>query len=474
MVRRKSKNSEAPLAGAVDGAFGSVSDDSRPPTPSVRNVKAEVLREVHALYVGPKKASSDAHTHGLVEVASALQLPDTECRPPRRKIRVMIVGNHSSGKSSFCNYASGEHVQKTGVAIESQGFTLITRGRKRETLKGSATVELFPFLRELAEKPGVREYLHTELAISTKNKFPLVTLIDTPGLVDGNLKYPFNVEESILWMADHCDLILVFFDPQGLALCRRTLRVVEALNKKNSEKLRYYLTRADEVVDEKDRQKVITQITMDLAPKVKNQTAFELPTIYIPEKAKSTHVPNHLDEVFEEIDKTIDYNVQNTLDTLEKDCKLISKTIDQVLTDEEMKRKRNSSARNMGALYLMTALFFPAMLLFFLGARARSHIPDYDLSSLPSWMTLILSTLASICDSIPSDQVMNVVIATVVGSLVFFLMSKWKWRYQPVKNNAEIKQLLEHKTVMETTMLETKKTLYTKYLNATAGNQNFY
>jgi len=69
---------------------------------------------------------------------------------------------------------------------------------------------------------------------------------------------------------------------------------------------------------------------------------------------------------------------------------------------------------------------------------------------------------------------MNVVIATVVGSLVFFLMSKWKWRYQPVKNNAEIKQLLEHKTVMETTMLETKKTLYTKYLNATAGNQNFY
>jgi hypothetical protein len=131
--------------------------------------------------------------------------------------------------------------------LHRQGFTLITRGRKRETLKGSATVELFPFLRELAEKPGVREYLRTELAISTKNKFPLVTLIDTPGLVDGNLKYPFNVEESLLWMADHCDLILIFFDPQGLALCRRTLRVVEALNKKNSEKLRYYLTRADEV-----------------------------------------------------------------------------------------------------------------------------------------------------------------------------------------------------------------------------------
>jgi hypothetical protein len=69
---------------------------------------------------------------------------------------------------------------------------------------------------------------------------------------------------------------------------------------------------------------------------------------------------------------------------------------------------------------------------------------------------------------------MNVVIATLVGSLIFFALSKWKWRYQPVKSNAEIKQLLEHKTVMETTMLETKKTLYSKYLTATAGNQNFY
>ena len=28
-----------------------------------------------------------------------------------------------------------EHVQKTGVAIETQGFTLVTSGRKRESLK---------------------------------------------------------------------------------------------------------------------------------------------------------------------------------------------------------------------------------------------------------------------------------------------------------------------------------------------------
>lgn len=38
------------------------------------------------------------------------------------------------GASRFlCRYAE-EHIQKTGVAIETQGFTFITSGRKRESL----------------------------------------------------------------------------------------------------------------------------------------------------------------------------------------------------------------------------------------------------------------------------------------------------------------------------------------------------
>ncbi len=39
-------------------------------------------------------------------------------RKPRKKISVMIVGNHSAGKSSFINWYIGESIQKTGVAIE--------------------------------------------------------------------------------------------------------------------------------------------------------------------------------------------------------------------------------------------------------------------------------------------------------------------------------------------------------------------
>ena len=40
------------------------------------------------------------------------------------------------------------------------------------------------------------------------------------------MKYPFNVEEVLTWLGRRADLILVFFDPLGQALCKRTLDIV--------------------------------------------------------------------------------------------------------------------------------------------------------------------------------------------------------------------------------------------------------
>ena len=49
----------------------------------------------------------------------------------------MTSGNHSAGKSSFINWYIEEHVQRTGVAIETQGFSFVTSGRRRESLTGT-------------------------------------------------------------------------------------------------------------------------------------------------------------------------------------------------------------------------------------------------------------------------------------------------------------------------------------------------
>ena len=73
---------------------------------------------------------------------------------------------------------------------------------------------------------GVVDYLSTEIATSKEKKFPFLTFIDTPGLVDGDMKYPLDVDQAVIWLGKRADLILVFFDPLGQALCRRTLNIV--------------------------------------------------------------------------------------------------------------------------------------------------------------------------------------------------------------------------------------------------------
>ena len=47
---------------------------------------------------------------------------------------------------------------------------------------------------------GVVDYLNTEISTSKQKKFSLVTFVDTPGLVDGDMKYPFDVNDAILWL----------------------------------------------------------------------------------------------------------------------------------------------------------------------------------------------------------------------------------------------------------------------------------
>jgi len=112
----------------------------------------KVLAECHEIY-------SDKE-NGLIEIAKSL---DLELLAPRKKVTVMIIGNHSAGKSSFINWYIEEHVQRAGVAIETQGFTIVTTGRKRESLTGNATMHLYPHFKPLTEIDGMINYLGTEV-----------------------------------------------------------------------------------------------------------------------------------------------------------------------------------------------------------------------------------------------------------------------------------------------------------------------
>ena len=329
-------------------------------------MQERILKRIHELYEKGLNPGSDGSV-GLLSVA-ADPLLRLNIYKPRKKVNVMLIGNHSAGKSSFINWYIGESVQTTGVAIETRGFTFVTSGRKRDTLKGDATFAFYDHINGLSKFKGISENVFTEISTSKDRNFSCVDLVDSPGLVDGEMEYPFDVTESIVFLADHVDLILCFFDPIGQALCKRTMRTIERLNEHHAEKLAYYMSKADQVEKEHDRQRVLIQITQNLAGRIKNSHAFKLPTIYLPRDDLAVPIPNALEEVCDDIDKAIRLTVQKNLTTMRDDCDAIVAEIANARELNGRRRRDNASATAKGwALMVfgwtvLATLFYVAVL----------------------------------------------------------------------------------------------------------------
>ena len=66
------------------------------------------------------------------------------------------------------------------------------------------------------------------------------------------------------------------------------MQVVERLNNSpHLEKIHYFMSKADAVEKEHDRQRVLIQITQNLATRIRNSHAFNLPTVGVAEKGES-------------------------------------------------------------------------------------------------------------------------------------------------------------------------------------------
>ncbi|XP_071755732.2 uncharacterized protein LOC139911990 [Centroberyx gerrardi] len=430
-------------------------------TPSER-----ILKECHSLYVDSE--------NGLVKIASSLGV---RLLPPRKKIVVMIMGNHSAGKSSFINWYVEEHIQKTGVAIETQGFTFITSGRKRESLTGNATLHLYPHFRPLLEFKGVMDYLSAEISTSKQKKFSLVTFVDTPGLVDGDMIYPFNVNSAITWFGEQADLIFVFFDPMGQALCKRTLNIVEKLSEKCGDKLLFYLSKADEAGKETDRQRVMMQIVQELCRRPGlNKCGFEMPTIYIPNPQKPSRCVNQIDGVCQTIEKTINQAVQKTLDQLEKDCDLICSTISSRLAQDRADVSYNKSVRLHSFLCGALGVFLPVLFIlsFVVNTFSSAELDELLGEGLARTFSVSTGIVVYLWDWIPEDgQVVFVIIFGAFCYLLLFLAKYFARQGNKTLTKKEKRSLAEYSDYIQDVVKTKKGKLYEWYLQQCAAEYDF-
>nr|XP_055050184.1 uncharacterized protein si:ch211-11k18.4 [Misgurnus anguillicaudatus] len=441
-------------AANADSIAGSVSCDER------------ILRDCHQMYTDPDS--------GLIAIAESVGVT---LLPPRKKISVMLMGNHSAGKSSFINWYVEEHIQRTGVAIETQGFSLVTSGRKRESLTGNATLHLYPHFKPLQEFKGVSEYLGTEICTSRQKRFSLVTFVDTPGLVDGDMKYPFDVDQAILWLGDLCDLILVFFDPMGQALCKRTLNIVEKLNEKHGDRLRFYLSKADEAGGESDRQRVMMQIVQELCKRPGlNKCGFDMPTIYVPNPNKPSRCVNQIDEVCRTIEKTINQTVQNTLNSMEKDCNHITEAITETLDNDRQCGIQNRRARFKGCVLGMLGFTVPLLLLVILvlGTLSKEMLVLMLGDTGTEALSLYVAPAVKAFESLSIEVQLYSCAGLVVLSFIFLLLARLSFRTKPTLSGKQKRQLQEKLEYVQEAVKSKKKNLYEEYLRQSVADQDMH
>merc|ERR1712141_970678 len=424
------------------------------------NKNETILKECYDLYTN--------NQHGLVEIAKSLAMP---ILAPRKKISIMLIGNHSAGKSSFINWYIEEHVQRTGVAIETQGFSFVTSGKKRESLTGNATLHLYPHFKPLAKMPNLTDYLSTEISTSKQKKFPLVTFVDTPGLVDGDMCYPFDVNESILWLSELCDLIFVFFDPIGQALCKRTLNIVEKISSKHPERMRFYLSKADEAGHESDRQRVMMQIVQELCKRPGlNKTGFDMPTIYVPNPNKQVRCVNQIEEVCKDVEKTINQTIQNTLNSLEKDCDSIESLVDEAINKDNRTRSSNLRAwLKGGCLYLLAMVLPLAILVTLVMAMMEGTMTDLmgkEMTEVLKWYTLPIKKFWA---SYPSDYQLYGGLGLLLTTLSMLGLARFLGKTAPTLTRKQKRQLLDKQEFVRSVVKNKKKSLYSEYLSQTVS-----
>eukprot|EP00190_Bangiopsis_sp_CCMP1999_P001288 CAMPEP_0198729578 /NCGR_PEP_ID=MMETSP1475-20131203/19728_1 /TAXON_ID= ORGANISM="Unidentified sp., Strain CCMP1999" /NCGR_SAMPLE_ID=MMETSP1475 /ASSEMBLY_ACC=CAM_ASM_001111 /LENGTH=454 /DNA_ID=CAMNT_0044492267 /DNA_START=106 /DNA_END=1470 /DNA_ORIENTATION=- len=347
-------------------------DETSRKAPEHGSVNAYVLREVNHLYRTAKPEN----------VKVVADMFGQDCVPPRRRVHVMVVGNHSAGKSTFINWYMGQPVLQTGVAVESTGFTVVTTGNRRETLRGPATMDAFEYLRPLRRHDGFVDCLRTELIDSSARNNDLVSFVDTPGLTDGDLRYSCAVDDVIVDMAENMDLVLVFLDPIGQALCSRTMKIVQRLNERHREKLHLYLSKADTIERADDRHKVLFQIAQGLGA-IKNHAA-ELPMIFVPTvtENKALDECNSIDKVCKLVDDAVETGVQDALNQVQEDT---NEVLDRIEASEKMNashivhNKRMLFRHSLLIFIGILSMIYPATLIF---SIFMAVLPETSLESL--------------------------------------------------------------------------------------------
>ncbi|MEZ4431426.1 MAG: dynamin family protein [bacterium] len=192
---------------------------------------------------------------------------------------VLIIGNHSSGKSSFINHLLGKPVQTTGLAPTDDAFTVLAYGEPGER-DGRAIVS-DPDL----AFTGLAHFGPTFLSHFRRKTRPIellrtVHLVDTPGMIDSAREDSgrgYDFTGAVRWFAERAELVLMFFDPDKPGTTGETLEVFNSALGDLSHKLRVVMNKVDMFRSIEDFARAYAALCWNLAKVMPRK---DLPLIY--------------------------------------------------------------------------------------------------------------------------------------------------------------------------------------------------
>ena len=204
---------------------------------------------------------------------------------------VFLLGNHSSGKSSFVNYISGRKIQTAGVAPTDDTFTVITPGPSDVDRDGPAFIGDpdmgFSGLRSF----GPQLIHHTQLKVRSSLDLDNFMIVDTPGMIDSPMVRDhfggtdrravmdrgYDFEGVCRWYAERADVILLFFDPDKPGTTGETLQVLTNSLVGLDHKLHIVLNKADQFRKIHDFARAYGSLCWNLSKVIQRK---DLPRIY--------------------------------------------------------------------------------------------------------------------------------------------------------------------------------------------------
>lgn len=156
-----------------------------------------------------------------------------EAAPPPAETKglpmVLLLGNHSSGKSTFINWLIGEDLQRTGIAPIDDGFTVITHGPEEQVRDGMTIVTDPNLPYGDLRRYGDQLLSYFKLRLRPNPQLQGLALIDSPGMIDaadGKVTRPYDFNAVVRWFAERADVILLLFDPDKPGTTGETLSVL--------------------------------------------------------------------------------------------------------------------------------------------------------------------------------------------------------------------------------------------------------